>query len=134
MIDAGTARTRVLVIDDDDLVRDTVQAILLKDGYDVEVASDGRELEKRLDASAPDVLITDIFMPHMDGIEVIRNVRDRFPDILILAMSGLGHVENAEGKPMMLEMAKGLGASEIIRKPFRPDELLGVLNDLLPTS
>lgn len=132
MREAGTDKTRVLVIDDDDLIRDTLLAILMKGGYEVEVASDGRELEGLLATFAPDVLITDIFMPHMDGIEVIRDVREQYSDIKIIAMSGLGHVENAQGKPMMLEMAKGLGAVASIRKPFRPQDLLDVLDDILP--
>lgn len=70
-------------------------------------------------------------MPRMDGIEVIRSVGEQYPDVKIVAMSGLGHVENAEGKPMMFEMAKGLGAVTSIRKPFRPQELLDVVNEIL---
>ena len=131
MREAGTGKFRVLVIDDDDLIRDTLQAILLKGDFDVEVADGGRKLEQLLVSFAPDVLITDIFMPHMDGIEVIRSVSQKFPDVKIIAMSGLGHVENAQGNPMMLEMAKGLGAVASIQKPFRPQDLLDVLNDLL---
>ena len=131
MREAGTDQIRVLVIDDDDLIRDTLQAILLKGDFNVEVANGGRDLEHLLASFAPDVLITDIFMPQMDGIEVIRSVTKQYPDVKIIAMSGLGHVENAQGKPMMLEMAKGLGAVASIRKPFRPQELLDVLNDVL---
>lgn len=131
MREAGTGKVRVLVIDDDDLIRDTLLAILLRGGFEVMVANGGRELEQQLASFTPDVLITDIFMPHMDGIEVIRSVRQDYPDVKIIAMSGLGHVENTKGKPMMLEMAKVLGATASIRKPFRPEDLLDVMSDIL---
>lgn len=130
MTDTNTDKIKVLVIDDDDLVRETLEAILEEGGFEVELASGGHELERRLETFIPDVLVTDIFMPRMDGIEVIRDVRKKFPDIKIIAMSGAGHVENSEGKPMMLEMAKGIGATASIQKPFRPKEITDIVTEL----
>ena len=133
MTDTKADKIKVLVIDDDDLVRDTLQAILENGGFEVELANGGLELERRLETFVPDVLITDIFMPRMDGIEVIREVRKKFPDIKIIAMSGTGHVENSEGKPMMLEMAKGIGATASIQNPFRPQEITDIVTELAGT-
>lgn len=131
MTDSGANKIKVVVVDDDDLVRDTLQAILIKGGFEVQLASGGEDLDRQLEAFSPDVLITDIFMPRVDGIEVIRDVRKQFPDIKIVAMSGMGHVENAQGKPMMLEMAKDLGADASIQKPFRPDDITRVLAEVV---
>src|SRR6266481_3540044 len=82
------AMARILVVDDDAPVRTTVRLLLERGGHDVVAAADGRSGLKTIEAERFDLLIVDIFMPGMDGLETIRNVRSRLPDLPVLVMSG----------------------------------------------
>ena len=117
---------KVLVIDDDNLVRYTLSRILQHSGYDVVTASDGRHGMLLLRDEHPDVVITDIIMPEQEGIETIIQVRRERPGIKIIAISGGGRTGNVD----FLSMAHSLGADDVIRKPFEADELLVRLTEL----
>ena len=114
---------KILVIDDDHLVRYALSKILLGAGYAVVTASDGRRGMAVLRAEHPDVVITDIIMPEQEGIDTIIQIRRERPAIKIIAISGGGRIRNVD----FLEMAHSLGASEVIAKPFEANELLGRL-------
>ena len=118
---AGTMK--VLVIDDDHLVRYTLSKILQRSGYDVITASDGRRGMLLLREEYPDVVITDIIMPEQEGIDTIIQIRRERPGIKIIAISGGGRIRNID----FLTMAHSLGADDVIRKPFEADELLARL-------
>ena len=81
---------RILVIEDEELSRYTVRQILDRAGHEVEEAENGAEGLDRLGAGTFDLVITDIFMPVMEGIETIREIKRLYPDQKILAMSGGG--------------------------------------------
>jgi CheY-like chemotaxis protein len=115
---------KVLVIDDDGLVRDTIVRILARKGYDVIVATDGRRGVQMFCRERPDLVITDIIMPEKEGLETIREIRAVCSDAKIIAISGGARIGNMD----FLEMAGKLGASEIIPKPFGPSELLSVVS------
>jgi DNA-binding response OmpR family regulator len=111
---------RVLVIDDNNELRDVVRLALEAGGHQVLTATHGREGVAYLNGHHVDVVVTDLFMPEMDGIEVIAALRRRFPGVKILAMSGRPGVD-------YLTVAKELGAARILRKPFGMDELLSAI-------
>ena len=114
---------KILVIDDDHLVRYALSKILLGAGYEVVTASDGKRGMAVLRAEHPDVVITDIIMPEQEGIDTIIQIRRERPAAKIIAISGGGRIRNID----FLEMAQSLGACEVLAKPFEADELFNSL-------
>jgi two-component system response regulator (stage 0 sporulation protein F) len=125
---------RILVIDDDDLVRTTVRQMLEAKGFDVVIASDGHHALRILDDTRFDAILVDIFMPGMDGLETIRAFRQRSPDIAIIAMSGTKFCEGTASAPDFLLMATKLGANGSLRKPFRSRDLVETIETCLGNS
>jgi len=117
----------VLVIDDDPRVRETLEIMLDTYGFQVVMASNGRQGIAAFRDAAPDVVITDILMPEQDGIETIRAIRSEFPDAKIIAMSGRGDFAG----PDYLTIACKLGADRSILKPFDGEELENTLRSVL---
>jgi DNA-binding response OmpR family regulator len=122
---------RILVIDDDRAVGMAIRITLEREGFAVEVVNDGRAGIERIKAEDFDLLIVDIFMPGMDGLETIRLVREHRPQIPILVMSGMTFRSGPAPAPDFLTMATKLGAVRSLRKPFRPRELLAVIAECL---
>jgi CheY-like chemotaxis protein len=122
---------RILVIDDDDLVRTAVQQMLENKGFDVVVAAQGQHALRILDDGNFDAIVVDIFMPDMDGLETIRAFRERSPEIAIVAMSGTKFYEGTASAPDFLLMATKLGANASLRKPFRSRELVATIESCL---
>ena len=120
----------ILVIDDEDALRLIIRRILERAGHSVLDASDGREGVALTQAQDFDLIITDLLMPEMDGIETIREIRARGISIPILAMSGGGSSEASAR--LFLGAAAKLGANAILAKPFRAAELLQSIKALLP--
>jgi DNA-binding response OmpR family regulator len=114
---------KILVIDDDHLVRYTISKILQRNGYDVVTASDGKRAMTVFRTENPDVVITDIVMPEQEGGETIIMIRHERPEVRIIAISGGGRTRNLD----YLDMARALGADDVIRKPFEAEELLSRL-------
>jgi CheY-like chemotaxis protein len=130
-ISRGSYVPRILVIDDDDLVRATVQQMLETKGFDVVVSAQAQQALRILDDGGFDVVIVDIFMPEMDGLETIRAFRERSPEIAIVAMSGTKFYEGTASAPDFLLMATKLGANASLRKPFRSRELVDTIEACL---
>src|SRR6185312_9319180 len=84
----NTPKTRVLIVDDDPSIRATVSMLLAARGYDVQSAADGFDALLQMKSQVPDVIISDLNMPQMSGFEFLSVVRRRFPQILVVAMSG----------------------------------------------
>ena len=122
---------KILVIDDDPAVRMTVKLLLDRDGHEVVVAPDGRVGLQMFAAGGIELLIVDLFMPGMDGLETIREVRARRTDLPIIVMSGtvVRHV-NGEA-PDFLNMAVKLGAVRAMQKPFKPRDIVQAVRDCL---
>jgi DNA-binding response OmpR family regulator len=122
--------TRVLVIDDNPDIRKTIQWLLEDEGFVVAVAENGREglgLQRRQPA---DVVVTDIFMPEQDGIETIWQLREEFPQVPIIVISGGG----AAGKTDYMVVAHELGARKTLRKPVNPQELIDIVRQISRSS
>jgi len=118
----------ILAIDDDSAICATVCLILERAGHHVVTAQDGRGGLKLLEADRFDLLLIDIFMPEMDGLETIRMVRRSRPELPIIVMSG--SVERAK-MPDYLSFATKLGAIESLRKPFKPAILVDTVDRCL---
>jgi DNA-binding NtrC family response regulator len=125
---------RILVIDDDRAVRLAVQMVLEREGLEVHVADDGRAGLNAIKAEEFDLLIVDVFMPGMDGLETIRLVHEHRPGLPIIVMSGMSFRTGAAPAPDFLSMATKLGAVCSLKKPFRPRELLAVIAECLEKS
>ena len=118
----------ILLVDDDDPMRRILALILERNGYGVVQARNGREGLERLDQGRFDLVITDIVMPEMDGLEVLIEARRRGYSGRMVAMSGGG----AMGQEPNLHVAKLLGARATLTKPFTPDELHAAISQLAP--
>ena len=117
---------RILVCDDDELLRELLQFRLKAKGFDVVVASDGREALASIQTTYPDAVVLDAMMPGMDGFEVLRRLREEdgtrdIPVIMLTARKGERDIVDA----------LRLGASDYLSKPFIPDELSARLMRLL---
>ncbi|HEY2137306.1 MAG TPA: response regulator [Xanthobacteraceae bacterium] len=123
----------VLVIDDDPAVSLTIKLVLERDGHDVVLAGDGQSGVEALETGQFQLLIVDIFMPAMDGLETIRAVHNRQPALPVIVVSGASSqfLDIAPRPPDFLAMAVKLGAVRGIQKPFRPNDLTNVVNECL---
>ncbi len=105
----------VLVVDDQDQVRQLIRETLEQAGYEVEEARDGKEGLERYRMKAVDLVITDILMPGQDGLEGIMALRREFPDSRVIAMTGGSESIDHEN---VLDIATMLGARQTLQKPF----------------
>ncbi len=120
---------RILIVDDEADSRDTLREILEADGHSVFEAVDGKDGLRKFALLFPDVVITDLIMPEMEGIELIRRLRHAYPRLPIIAISGVGF--SGEGN-YYLEMAHLLGATERFTKPIDFSALLLSLGQSCP--
>jgi len=123
--------SRVLVVDDDQGVRNVVKTVLERRGYDVTAAEDGRSAITAVEDEKFDVVIVDIFMPGMDGLETIRMFNRHAPAVPVIAISGFLFRDSSNPAPDFLSMATKLGAAYSLHKPFRPSELVRVVEACL---
>ena len=118
---------RILIIDDDDLIRHMLSEVLEREGYDVVTASDGKQGLRMFMENPADLVITDLVMPEKEGIEIIMELRQDFSELKIIAISGGGTV----GGGQYLEVAGKLGANRILGKPLKLRQLVTIVRDLL---
>ena len=119
----------ILVVDDDAMFRNMVGAILTSEGHAVTEIDNARGALQLIKTAAPDLVITDIVMPGMDGIETIIALRRDFPKLPVIAMSG-----NSALSPLYLKTAKQLGAVQILGKPFTIEVLSKAVDEALKVS
>ena len=117
----------VLVIDDDEEHRTLAREILIGAGHRVEDASDGAQGLKLFGRVRPDVVLTDINMPGLNGHDVISALRVQHVDVPVIAVSGGGAI----GKDELLMQASSLGAVEVIMKPYEFRQLVGAVSRAL---
>ena len=115
---------KILVIDDEDNIRESSMRLLQKIGYDAHGAASGIEALTKIERESFDLLLLDLRMPGMDGIEVLGRAKQMVPDIMVLVLTGHGNIENA------IE-AMELGALGFIRKPVSIDNLAKSIDDTL---
>lgn len=119
---------KVLVVDDVSFVRHVIRGVLQRQGHEVAEAEDGAACLKALAEGAFDLVILDMIMPGVDGIETVKRIRVANPGIRILAISGGA---NAFPAGIALKMSEMYGADRILVKPFTDQELLETLDGLL---
>jgi len=115
---------RILVVDDEDIVVRSCLRILADTDYAVDVARGGAEALKKIDETAYDVLLVDIMMPQINGLEVLQHVRRTRPDSEVIIFTGLSQSETAL-------RAQELGAFAYLPKPFEPEEIRGLIAQAL---
>jgi len=125
---------RILVVDDDPLVCSAIRVWLEQRGFSVVVADGGETGLNALNGSTFDLMIVDVFMPHMHGFESVRVFHQRAPSVPLIAISGYVFAEQRMPAPDFLSMALELGATRCLRKPFTSKTLLGVIDICLLES
>ncbi|MFZ5790434.1 MAG: response regulator [Pseudomonadota bacterium] len=118
---------RILIIDDEEAVRLTLRQILQHAGYDVVEAENGAVGLARMREKSADLVITDIIMPEMEGVETVTAMRKEFPAVKLIAMSGGGRTGNFN----FLGAALKLGAAKVLQKPFNRVALLDAVRECL---
>jgi DNA-binding response OmpR family regulator len=126
MLESIVSVGRILLIDDDTQFRKLVTVMLTSAGYDVQEASNGIAGLASYRQQRADVVLTDILMPEMEGLETIRELRKIDPQVKIIAMSVEG-----EGRFGHLTIALRMGARRILHKPFSSDELLTTVTEVI---
>lgn len=115
---------KVLVVDDESIIRISCERTLASGGYKVKSASSGKEGIEILDKESFNLVLLDLKMPDMDGFEVLKLIRNRWPDIKVIIITGYGIEQTAK---QTLEH----GAHNFLGKPFTPDKLLAVISETL---
>ena len=124
---ASSSIKHILVVDDDEMMRAFIRELLLINDFKVTEAANGKLGLKEFRENTPNLVITDIIMPEMEGISFIRELRSHNKDIPIIAMTGNVHGRMEE----YLDISSQLGADEILRKPIKSQEFLDAIERLL---
>jgi len=119
---------RIALVEDNADVRGSIEVLLQRMGHDVETHENGRAIVDADGDFAPDVVLTDILMPGTDGMETIRSLVRKYPEVRIIAMSGGVTGENPGS---LTRWAMMVGAHDALAKPFTPDELKASLDMVL---
>ena len=115
---------KVLVIDDIDFTRQTISKILSRKGFEVYEAANGKDGLRSFSQNEPDLVLTDILMPEMEGLETIKILKTINPDVPIIAITG------STNSPF-LQIALKFGAATGLFKPFKQEDLLDTVNEHL---
>ncbi|MGZ3724742.1 MAG: sigma-54-dependent transcriptional regulator [Pseudobdellovibrio sp.] len=117
-------KSRILVVDDEDSIREFLEIMLKKEGYEVTTAEDGLRAKEILSKKSFDMVISDMQMPNMTGIELLKHVKESYPDIVFMMITAFGTTETAVD-------AMKMGAYDYVTKPFKIDEVrLNIANAL----
>ncbi len=125
---------KILIVDDDVAVQATIRLLLERAGHSVITAGDGRKGLAAFEAGMFDLLLLDIFMPGMDGLETMRLIHQQQPRMPIIVISGRPIMPDPAAGPDFLTMATRLGAVRSLQKPFRPAALLAAVADCLDAA
>jgi DNA-binding NtrC family response regulator len=115
-----TDRPSVLIVDDESAILDTLRILLRNEGFEPHVAHGGRKALEQLAMLNPDIVLTDIRMPNVSGVEVLAAAREKDPDVPVILMTAQATLQSAM-------QAVNAGAFYYIQKPFRNDELIAIL-------
>jgi len=123
-VEVDRPKARILAVDDEAVVLDSFRRILVLEGYSIDTVESGPEALSLVQRNDYDFVFTDLKMPGMDGVEVVKAVKHLRPDVDMVVITGYGTIETA------VETMQH-GASEYVQKPFSVDELAGFVNKLL---
>jgi two-component system, chemotaxis family, chemotaxis protein CheY len=113
----------LLLVEDEESIRIAVNFLLENSGYQVLIAGNGKEAISALKQQPVDLVITDIYMPDCDGIELLKYMKTNYPHVKSIAVSG--------GDPQFLKVSEYLGADKILRKPYGNEDLRQMIDELL---
>ena len=119
---------RVLIVDDDADLRDDLREVLARQGYETAAAADGQEALEKLESWFPDVIVTDLMMPRLDGFELLRTLRQRGPVIPAIVLTGFGSLEKS------LAVIRDVEAFWFLEKPVKLSALEPLLKRALQHS
>jgi UDP-3-O-acyl N-acetylglucosamine deacetylase len=117
----------ILVVDDEEKIRQSLRGVLSDEGFSVVEAGDGRRARELVDSVRPDLAILDVWLPEMDGIALLEEIKTSHPDLPVIIICGHANIEAAV-------RATRLGAADFIEKPFSIDTLLGAIARALGTA
>ena len=115
---------KILVVDDEKPISDIIKFNLTKEGYDVHTAYDGEEALKQVEEVSPDLIILDLMLPKMDGLEALQLIKKSDDHVKAIMITAAGQKEK------MIQAIK-YGAAEFISKPYEPDEVKEVVDKVL---
>jgi len=111
---------RILIVDDDELILDVLKELLMLEGYEADIANDGETALKLLGSNVYDLVISDIYMKPMNGIELLRRIRADRPRLPVIMITGYASQRSAQA-------SEELGAFAYLRKPFSNQEVLDLV-------
>ena len=114
---------KILIIEDDKIIKGIIEFILRKEGYTIEIATDGITALEKIKSFQPDLVITDVMLPYKSGLEVIKYAKTNNSKTPIIVISSLGKEDSTVSEALKL------GASYILAKPFNPKELILKVKD-----
>lgn len=126
----------ILVIDDEPAVREGLQRVLARQGHKVRLAENSDEGLKALKQQPADIVIVDIIMPMVNGVDTIRSIVRDFPEVKIIAISGGGNFSPAQYQPYAIKTEAYLasaamaGAHAVLSKPFRSEDVIDAITTL----
>lgn len=115
-----TENLNILVVDDEEAMRDSCRQLLSREGHNVEVAEDGNKGLELMEKRSFDIVILDLKMPGISGMEVLNKIKSEAPETIVIVITGYATVESAV-------LAMKLGAYDFLPKPFTPDELTAII-------
>ena len=115
---------KILIIDDEPIVRTSCEKILMPEGYEVRVAENGEEGLGILEKEEFDLILLDLKMPGMDGVDVLKIIKERWPETRVIILTGYSTIETAVN-------TLRLGAFNFIEKPFTPDKLISSVKEAI---
>lgn len=118
---------KILLVDDEENIRESYKEIFEAMGHTVILAQDGREAIELYRRELPAVVIMDVLMPKLTGVQATELLKQEFPDAKVIGMSG-GWMRQ---KDFFLQAARSSGASEVIAKPFQKEELVAMINKVM---
>jgi DNA-binding NtrC family response regulator len=118
------SKGKILVVDDEGIVRTSCSRALTPEGYEVKLSQNGADALKMLEEESFDLVLTDLKMPDVDGIEVLKMIKERWPQTEVIVVTGYQTVDTA------VKSIK-LGAFDYIEKPFTPDSLIAAVNNAM---
>ncbi|MDH7552825.1 MAG: response regulator [Spirochaetota bacterium] len=113
---------RILIVDDEDIVLKSCLRVLQKLDYEIDTAYSGQTALDKLDKKKYDIVVTDLMMPGMDGMQLLEEIKKRYPDVIVIIFTGYATVDTTR-------QALKAGAFDYIPKPFTPDELRNVIEN-----
>ena len=115
---------RILIVDDDRFVREILKDLLRPTGDQLDEAADGQKALEKVRAAPPDLVLLDLFMPNVSGMQALREIREAAPNARVVVISSMD-------APALIDEAKASGASDFLVKPFHPLEVQGAVNRAL---